>query len=454
MKTQLKAQPGPQEDFLKSSADVAFYGGGAGSGKSFGLLLEQLFDVDNSGSRSVIFRRTVPMLRQPGGLVDTSGQIFPLLGAKFNQSLLEWQFPSGATAKFSGMELESDRFSWQGAQISLVCFDEAQEFEESQFWFLFSRLRSMSGAKCRVRCTCNPIPEGWLRSLLGWWINPDTGLPITERSGVLRWFIRDGDALVWGESPAELVEKFGPDVEPKSLTFIPALVQHNRILLEQDRNYVSNLKALPLVERQRLLDGNWNVRATAGSYFRREWFGAPLDAPPSDIIARVRFWDRAATEKKPGNDPDATVGCLLSKTNQGIYTVEHIIKLYATPHAVDKEMLRCAESDGRKTTVAYSQDPASAGVNEAQSTARFLDGFDVKFRTVTGDKETRARPVSSQAEAGNIRMVRGPWNHEFLRELENFPTGKHDDCVDALVGAYEKLNEQRFYIKMVKLRGL
>ena len=123
-KTELRPQRGKQEEFLRSSADIAIFGGSAGGGKSFALLLEQLYDKDNAGFRSVIFRRTVPMLRQPGGLVDTSEAVFPLLGARLNQSTLEWGFPSGATVKLAGMELESDRFNWQGAQIALICFDD------------------------------------------------------------------------------------------------------------------------------------------------------------------------------------------------------------------------------------------------------------------------------------------------------------------------------------------
>jgi phage terminase large subunit-like protein len=82
------------------------------------------------------------------------------------------------------------------------------------------------------------------------------------------------------------------------------------------------------------------------------------------------------------------------------------------------------------------QDPASAGKFEAQHTARVLDGFDVRFEAATGDKETRAKPISAQCEAGNVKLVRGLWNDEFLRVLENFPVGRHDDDVDALSGAH------------------
>jgi predicted phage terminase large subunit-like protein len=102
-------------------------------------------------------------------------------------------------------------------------------------------------------------------------------------------------------------------------------------------------------------------------------------------------------------------------------------------------MVNCAKQDGPPTTIAYAQDPGSAGVAEAQATARALDGYNVRFDTATGSKEVRAKPVSAQAEAGNIKIVRAPWNDEFLRELENFPTGKHDDAVDALSGAHSTL---------------
>ncbi len=84
MDIELRPQKGPQERFLSSVADCAIFGGAAGSGKSFALLLEQLYDASNAQFRSVIFRRTIPMIRQPGGLLDTSEQVFPLLDAKLN----------------------------------------------------------------------------------------------------------------------------------------------------------------------------------------------------------------------------------------------------------------------------------------------------------------------------------------------------------------------------------
>lgn len=435
MSLELRPQPGPQEKFLSSRADVCVYGGAAGSGKSFALLLEPLYHAANGRFRAVLFRRTVPMLRLAGGLWDTSEQVYSPLGAASNLSALEWRFPSGAVVKLAGMELPSDRYTWQGAQIPLICFDELTQFGAEQFWYLLSRNRSMSGVKGYVRATCNPDCDSWVRTFLDWWIDPDTGLPIKSRSGVLRWFVRHEDELHWADTSAELVARFGGDAEPKSATFVPANVHDNRILLASDPAYVANLKALPLVERERLLHGNWNVRATAGSYFKREWFGI-VNSPPAGVVSRVRYWDRAATEKRSDNDPDASVGVLLSKDRQGIYYVEDVRKLFASPHAVERAMLNCAKQDGAETIIAFMQDPGSAGVAEAQATARALDGFNVRFATASGDKETRCKPVSAQAEAGNIKLVRAPWNDSFVRVLENFPVGRHDDEVDGLSGAH------------------
>lgn len=450
--SELKPQPGPQENFLKCIADIAIFGGSAGGGKSFGLLLESCYHIGNGKFRAVIFRRTVPMLRAPGGLWDASREIYPLIGGEAREQSHEWVFPSRAVVKFSGMELESDAYGWQGSEICLLAFDELAQFTEKQFFYLLSRNRSTCGVKPYVRATCNPDCDSWLRNFIAWWIHPDTGLPIKARSGQLRWFVRRDDALSWADTRQELVEKFGDDTEPKSVTFIPSNVHDNKLLLQKDPGYISNLKALPLVDRQRLLDGNWNVRPAAGNYFRREWFTI-VDRAPADIAARVRFWDRAASEQRPGTDPDATVGLLLSRDLSGCYFVEDVRRLYATPGAVTAAMVSTARQDGQLTQVSFHQDPASAGVFEAEATARALDGFNVRFCVASGDKETRAKPISAQCEAGRVKIVRAPWNDDFLRELEGFPVARHDDAVDALSGAHGALFAPTGAFDEAALRG-
>src|SRR5690348_7858564 len=97
---QIKPQPGPQEQFLATSADIAIYGGAAFGGKTFALLLEAVRNTDNSGFGGVIFRRTTKQVTAEGGLWDTSEEIYPQLGAKSNVSRLQYVFPSGAALTF------------------------------------------------------------------------------------------------------------------------------------------------------------------------------------------------------------------------------------------------------------------------------------------------------------------------------------------------------------------
>ena len=72
-------QPGPQEDFLATPADVAIFGGQAGGGKTYALLLEGQRHVSNTGYRGVIFRRTSPDITNPGAIWDESLELYSTL---------------------------------------------------------------------------------------------------------------------------------------------------------------------------------------------------------------------------------------------------------------------------------------------------------------------------------------------------------------------------------------
>jgi predicted phage terminase large subunit-like protein len=440
--TEIRPQPGPQTDFLSSPADIVIYGGAAGGGKSYGLLLEALRHVHNPQFGGVIFRRTTVQIKVEGGLWDTSGDIYPMFGGRGLSQPLVWHFPSGAKIKFSHMEHEKNRIDWGGSQIPFIGFDELTHFTAAQFWFMMGRNRSDSGVSGYIRATCNPDPDSFVRKLVDWWIDRQSGFPVKGRAGVVRYFVRHNDELHWAFSKKELRAKFGESSAPKSLTFIPASIYDNRILLESDPNYLASLKALPYVERAQLLEGNWNVRPAAGAYFRRHYFGV-VPVAPAEVVLRVRFWDRAATPKLADNDPDATVGVLMSRDKAGVFYVEDVRRMFETPFKVNDAIQKMAKQDPPGTVIAYNQDPASAGVYEARQTALDLAGHVVQFETKTKKKEVMAGPVSSQAEAGNIKVVEGAWNEDFFRELENFPVGRYDDTVDALSGAFKKIVEGR-----------
>jgi predicted phage terminase large subunit-like protein len=429
----LRAQPGPQTAFLVSRADIAIYGGAAGGGKTWALLLEALRHVDKPEFSAAFFRRTTVQIRNPGGLWDESGKLYPgRLGEPFSATL-EWRFPSGARIKFAHLEHEKSVLEWQGAQLPLICLDELVHFSAAQFWNMVARNRSLSGVRPYIRATCNPDAGSWVAELIAWWIDAESGLPITARAGKLRWFVRVGEALEWADKKADLARRH-PGLPPKSLTFIPARLEDNRALTAADPGYRANLLALPRVERERLLNGNWKIRPAAGLLFNRGWCPV-VDAVPAGLIVK-RGWDLAATPKTESNDPDWTAAVKIGRSAEGRYYVLDHRRLRATPAGVERFLANTAAEDGPDVEVALPQDPGQAGKSQAAALVRALEGYTVRASPESGDKVTRFGPFSAQAEAGNVAVLRGPWNETWFSSLEAFPEAAHDDDADATSRAF------------------
>lgn len=431
-------QPGPQTQFLATSADIAFYGGAAGGGKSYAMLLDPLRHYNNPDFGAVIFRRTTTQVRNEGGLWDESQGVYPWFQGAPRKDVLEWNFKTGMRIKFAHLEHDKNVFDWQGSAIPLIEFDELTHFTKHQFFYMLSRNRSTCGVKPYVRGATNPDPDSWVREFIDWWIGPD-GFAIPERSGKIRWFIRQDDKIIWADTRDELISVYGEKMRPKSFTFISAKLTDNKILMEKDPGYMANLLAMNRVDRARLLEGNWNIRASAGMMFQRQWF--PLvDAIPPGWRKVIRFWDRAATTPSESNpDPDYTRGIKLYEYPDGTFVVADMRSARATPGQIEKLIRDTAAFDGRACMVMSQQDPGSAGVCEAEHFTKALQGYDVHTMTTSKDKVTRAKPVSAQCEVGNVKVLRAPWNNEFFTELENFPDGNHDDQVDVLSGAFNAL---------------
>lgn len=166
---------------------------------------------------------------------------------------------------------DENHYISENGLVNQNCFDEITHFSEQQFWYMLSRNRSGCGVRPYIRATCNPDADSWVANLIAWWINPDTGYAIPERSGKLRWFIRLGEKLIWADEPKELAiftdPITGKPIPPKSLTFIPSSLADNKILALADPGYIANLLALPIVERERLLNGNWKIRWRGQTFF-------------------------------------------------------------------------------------------------------------------------------------------------------------------------------------------
>jgi len=442
----IRPQPGPQEAFLSSPADIAILGGAAGGGKSYALLLEALRHIDNPQFGAVIFRRTLADVKKQGSLFDTSMPLYGEVKGTPRLDNLTWTFPKGSKVAFGHLEHETTVFNWQGSQIPMLAFDELTHFSRSQFFYMLSRNRSSCGIRPYIRATTNPDADSWVAEFIAWWIDQDTGMAIPERSGILRWFVRIGDELCWADTKEELQAQY-EGCEPKSLTFIPARLEDNAILVKADPGYRANLLALPLVERERLLGGNWKIRPAAGLYFRREWCEV-VDAIPAGAEF-VRYWDLAATEKTSNNDPDWTVGVKMARAN-GVFYITNVVRTRSSPMMVEQILKNTASADGFAVRVGLPQDPGQAGKSQAEYFVRQFAGFQIITNRETGDKVTRFGPFSSQAQGGNVKILRAAMNEDFLLSLEGFPDRAHDDDADVCSGAFAMLMEDAFSADMWK----
>ena len=133
----IKPQKGKQEQFLSSKADIVFYGGAAGGGKTYAALIEPLRHINNKNFSCIIFRRTSPQITTPGGLWDTALEMYTALGAKDIRSPNRYfRFPSGAKIVMNHLQYDKTVYDYQGAQIPLIEFEELTHFSWKQFTYM------------------------------------------------------------------------------------------------------------------------------------------------------------------------------------------------------------------------------------------------------------------------------------------------------------------------------
>ncbi len=283
--TAWKPLPGPQTLAYHSQADILFYGGAAGGGKT-DLLLGL---AHTAHDRSIIFRREYPQLM---GIQTRAKEMFRGRGRYNGQDHL-WTLEDGREIEFGACQLLGDEQKYQGRPHSLKAFDEITHFLEPQFRFLCGWLRSTTpGQRCRVVAAGNPPtdPEGeWVVQFFRPWLDethPNPALP-----GELRWFTTlDGvEVEVDGPEPFWHTPKDGGGrelIRPMSRTFIPARVEDNRYLMRT--NYKANLQALPEPLRSKMLSGDFQAGKEDNPYqvIPTEWVKA----------AQARWNDRPKPE--------------------------------------------------------------------------------------------------------------------------------------------------------------
>jgi len=222
------ANEGPQTDFLAADEKDVLYGGAAGGGKSYAMLVDPLRYAHKKAHRALILRRSMPELRE---MIDKSRELYPQAfpGAKFREVEKLWNFPSGAKIEFGFLERDADVYRYQGQAYSWIGFDEITHLPTEFSWnYLASRLRTTDPEiKTYLRCTANPggVGSHWVKK-------------------------RYVDSNEYNKSFV------GSDGLTRK--FIPAKLADNPYLAE-DGVYEQMLKSLPPTQRQQLLEGNWDV---------------------------------------------------------------------------------------------------------------------------------------------------------------------------------------------------
>ena len=173
-----------------------------------------------------------------------------------------------------------------------------------------------------------------------------------------------------------------------------------------------------------------------GGLFKASSFKICDEVPEGGVT--VRGWDLAGTSKQENAQAAYTVGVLLRIVDEKLYVLD-VVREQIDAGEVDELIVATAQRDGRQVEISIPQDPGQAGKHQVRYFAGKLHGFDIHFSPESGDKEIRARPFASQVNAGNVYLLRAPWNTAYIGEASGFPTGRFKDQIDGTTRAYSRL---------------
>lgn len=397
-----------QELFLRRQEFEVFFGGAAGPGKSWGLLMAALQYVDVPGYHALLLRPTLGEFEQPGGLIDVSREWLDMTDAWWHGGRREWTFPSGATIRFGYLNNQSDLKQYKGPSYSFCGFDELTSFPESLYRGMFRILRQpkdgvLADVPLRMRAASNPgdLGHAWVKTRF-----------------------------------------VDPASRAAAVVYIPAKIADNPFL--DYEAYLESLSHMSPVDRERLIRGDWDVMEEGGKFHRDDFQVIDVGMVPPPERA-VRYWDLAATEPSPSNDdPDFTCGLRLERDRAGVFTITDIVHGRWSDEKVENIVRATADRDGTAVDVYIEQEPGASGKLVVSHFKRMvLPGFACHAGLPRGgDKEVRSRPAAAAVANHLVRILRMEHLQRFLDECTIFPNGAHDDMVDAFSGAHAKLTER------------
>lgn len=348
-----------QAEFLARSDDPELlYGGAAGGGKSDALIMAALQYVHVPDYRALLLRRTFPDLSMPGAIMDRARQWLMPTPARWVAQDKSFIFPSGASLTFGYLDSENDKYRYQGSEFQFVGFDELTQFTETQYTYLFSRLRRLANATVplRMRAATNPGGVGHV------WVH--------------RRFI-----------------------DPNSATspFISARLEDNPHIAQAE--YEESLSRLDPATRKQLREGQWNVDSP-GAMWRREWIDSNRVIRIPDGVDLVRCHvalDPSATTE--GDEAGIVTG---GKGSNGLLYV-----------LADDTLRGSPDTWGRAAVTAYHRHKADKIVYEANQGGEMVRHV---LRTVdqsvplqkvwaSRGKVPRAQPIAALSEQGQIKFV-------------------------------------------------
>lgn len=410
-------------------------------------------NCDVPGYSALLLRRTYLDLMSPGAILDRfKGWMSNFPEVHKGEGGRLWTFPSGAKIQFGYAARPDDKYKFQGSEYQLILLDEATQFEPEIYTYLSTRLRrpGINCVICSAALTRYYDKEGIVRfrhsqhakvcesplpdpAIIAQYQPAPDGLtifdvPLRQRS----------TANPGGLSHTFFKERFidqshtKSDGKPYDTVFIPSALKDNPSLDRAD--YEKRLEGLGMVDRERLLNGDWEIM-DSGNLFERGWFEHLEDQPdPSEIKSTVRFWDFAASD---GKQSDYTAGALCSVLHDGRWVIRDIKRVRYLPPQVEKLVQKTAAEDGIDVKIMAEQEPGASGKAFISYFKRMvLPGYQFNGVRSTGTKTARAGSLVSQASARNVYLVKGDWNVNFLDEATTFPSSTHDDQIDAASSAF------------------